>query len=326
MSSDERAEADLSGAGELAIDRSASSRPYIDQPIGDIRTASEMARHTARRLGLDEPVLYRVGMNAIFTAGAVVIRIGRPTAPASARIELAERLSAAGIRVAQPARPDVIEDEGLVATVWHRIEPTAEPIAWSEVGAMVRRVHDLRLGVVPTAFPLPSPATFPWWDFDALLAETSPALDGASRAGLDAAIQRWPSWRDFDDPVVCHGDVHPGNVVMGPEGPVLIDWDLLCLAPRAWDHAPLMTWTERWGGAPGIYEAFAEGYGWSARDDSFGEAFAELRLVAATLMRVRAAMVIDRSERPDGTEPGAEAEQRLRYWRGDSSAPDWRAQ
>ncbi len=99
---------------------------------------------------------------------------------------------------------------------------------------------------------------------------------------------------------------------------MLLDWDLLCVAPPAWDHAPLMTWTRRWGGEPGIYEAFAEGAGQSLRDDALAEAIAELRLVAATLMRVRAAR----------SDPCAvdEAELRLRYWRGEADAPTWHAQ
>jgi hypothetical protein len=79
-----------------------------------------------------------------------------------------------------------------------------------------------------------------------------------------------------------------------------------------------MTWTQRWGGEPGIYEAFAGGVGQSLRDDAVAEAIAELRLVAATLMRVRAAR----------SDPSAvdEAELRLRYWRGETDAPTWHAQ
>jgi hypothetical protein len=99
---------------------------------------------------------------------------------------------------------------------------------------------------------------------------------------------------------------------------VLLDWDLLCLGPPAWDHAPLMTWTQRWGGEPGIYEAFAQGAGESLRDDPVAEAIAELRLVAATLMRVRAGLS-DSSAR-------GEAELRLRYWRDEPDAPQWHAQ
>jgi hypothetical protein len=98
---------------------------------------------------------------------------------------------------------------------------------------------------------------------------------------------------------------------------VVLDWDLRCVGPVAWDHGPMMTWSSRWGGAPGIYEAFAEGYGTSLRGDWLGERIAELRNVAATLMRVRAGR----------TDPAAaaEAERRLRFWRGDPDAPQWTA-
>ena len=105
---------------------------------------------------------------------------------------------------------------------------------------------------------------------------------------------------------------------MTADGPVLIDWDLLCLAPAGWDHAPLMTWTERWGGDPGVYEAFADGTGGSLRGDRHAEAFAELRLVAATLMRVKAAL--------DDPAARSEADRRLAHWRGVEDAPTWRAQ
>ncbi len=102
-----------------------------------------------------------------------------------------------------------------------------------------------------------------------------------------------------------------------PIGLLLLDWDLLCIGPAAWDHGPLMTWTERWGGEPGTYEAFAAGYGRSMRGDPVAEALAELRLVAATLMRLSA------GRRQPGA--AAEAEVRLRWWRGDPDAPAWQA-
>ena len=64
-------------------------------------------------------------------------------------------------------------------------------------------------------------------------------------------------------------------------GPVLIDWDLLCLAPTGWDHAMLLT-LPRWGWPARWYDEFAAGYGRSLRDDPTAVALAELRLVAAT--------------------------------------------
>ena len=60
------------------------------------------------------------------------------------------------------------------------------------------------------------------------------------------------------------------------------------------------------------------GYGRSFRGDPLAEAVAELRLVAATLMRVRAG----RSD----AKAADEAALRLRYWRGEDDAPMWHAQ
>ncbi len=152
------------------------------------------------------------------------------------------------------------------------------------------------------------------------MADVSDLLDDRARRGLQAAIRRDTTWRTAirANPVICHGDVHPGNVLASPTGPLLIDWDLLCSAGPAWDHAMLTSYAGRWGGDPSVYPAFAEGYGADLADDELTVVLAELRNVAATLMRVRAGR----------TSPGArdEAERRLRYWRGEPDPPVWRAQ
>ena len=99
---------------------------------------------------------------------------------------------------------------------------------------------------------MPPPTAFPWWDFDALMADVGPDIDDAARGGLCLAIERNASWRRLDGiHVTCHGDVHPGNVVMTMDGPVLIDWDLMCIAPAGWDHAMLLTLAERWADRQG---------------------------------------------------------------------------
>ncbi len=260
-------------------------------------------------------------MNAIFTAGSVVLRVSEPNTDAEASLELADFWHRRGVSVPHAVRDDVVVAHGLSVTAWEHIDGAAGSIDWTQVGAMVREVHETDPTSLPGAIPLPSPTAFPWWDFDALLERASPALDVVARDGLVAAIERHPRWHESDgsgEAVVCHGDVHPGNVLMQSAGPVLLDWDLLCMAPAGWDHAPMMTWAERWGGEPGEYEAFARGYGRSLRTDPTATALAELRLVAATLMRVSAS-IADPAARP-------EAERRLRYWRGDPEAPSWRAQ
>ncbi|MEX2625756.1 MAG: aminoglycoside phosphotransferase family protein [Ilumatobacteraceae bacterium] len=298
-------------------------RPFVDVPVDDVQAATRLAGRAARHWGLDGPVeLERVGMNAVFSAGAVVVRVGRPNAPATAALELARRLIEVGLRVPEPAAADPVVDpeSAMTATLWERVRPSGDAIDWRGVGESVARLHAAGSALVPDDHPCPSPTTFPWWDFDTLLDDVGDIVDRTALERLAATVERHRWWRDAvtEGAVVCHGDVHPGNVVPTSDGPVLLDWDLLCIAPPGWDHGPMMTWAERWGGVPGEYEAYAAGYGWSGRGDPFAEAVAELRLVAATLMRVRAAR----------TDPAArsEAERRLAFWRGDRDAPAWRAQ
>src|SRR5690606_21216083 len=140
--------------------------------------------------------------------------------------------------------------EGLAVTAWQRVREARMAVQWERVGAAVRALHALPDSIVPPDYPAPSPTAFPWWDFAALLADVGAELDPPARAGIEAAIERnaWWSGAVGDHPVVCHGDVHPGNVLVSSTGPLLLDWDLLCRANPAWDHAVLLVQAERWGG------------------------------------------------------------------------------
>jgi hypothetical protein len=294
-------------------------RAYVDRPVGDLAAATRAASVAAGIWGLDDPVLVRAGMNAIFRADSVVLRVSAPSAPAEVSLELAEFWYDHEVTVPRAVRDDVVRVGALSVTAWERIDGDNEtPIDWIRVGELVRRVHETAPASLPASVPLPSPSAFPWWDFDALLTRADPGLDHGAREGLVATIDRHRRWSEFDEVVVCHGDVHPGNVLMRASGPVLIDWDLLCLAPPGWDHGPMLRFADRWGGRPGEYDEFARGYGRSLADDPATIAIAELRLVAATLMRVIAAL----------GDPAArsEAERRLRFWRGEPDAPPWTAQ
>jgi hypothetical protein len=295
-----------------------ASRAYVDRPVSDLHAAQQAATAAAGIWGLEQPELLRAGMNAIFTAGPVVLRVSIPTTPAEASLELSRFWFDRGLAVPRSARDEVVRVDELSVTAWERIDASEKPVDWHRVGELVRRVHETAPESLPSSVPLPSPAAFPWWDFDSLLDRAGSGLDGAAREGLEAAVARHRRWSEFDEVVVCHGDVHPGNVLMGADGPVLIDWDLLCLAAPGWDHGPMVSFADRWGGRPGEYDEFASGYGRSLADDPTTIALAELRLVAATLMRV-AASIDDPRSRP-------EAERRLRYWRGDPDAPSWSPQ
>jgi hypothetical protein len=257
-------------------------------------------------------------MNAIFLTDEHALRVGTPNFDAGSSLELAWFLASNGLRVPRPARDEFVTVGDLTVTCWERVRSTGDPIEWGTIGAMVRTLHSIEPSSLPASVPLPTPDVLPWWDFESMLARVDTTLDSAARRGLEAAIERNRGWEQLTGSVVCHGDVHSGNVVMTSGGAVLLDWDLLCWAPPGWDHAPMLTWEQRWGGAHGAYEAFAAGYGVSLARDPAALAYAELRLVAATLLRLVAATT-DPAARP-------EVERRLLYWRGARAAPMWTAQ
>lgn len=288
----------------------------------DRSAAGVLASRAADQWYLPAPVAVRVGSNALFVAGDdVVLRVGqqRDVAPEA----LMRFLAAAGVRTPLPIDGyEPIDDPaaGLRVTAIERLHPFG-PTDWVEAGRVVRRVHDLDPEVLATGGLLGHTAESPYWQFDRLLdeclAEPPVPIDASTAASLRRAALEVGELGAIDGlEVVCHGDVHPGNVVTTAQGTYLLDWDLCALGPAAWDHAPLMTWTSRWGGEPGIYERFADGYGVSMRGDELAERLATGRLLAATLLRLRAA-------RHDA---GAreEAVRRLAFWRGDPDAPQWR--
>jgi Phosphotransferase enzyme family len=295
--------------------------PFVAAPPGALESVTRSAERAASHWGLSEPRLLRMGMNGIFAAGdGVLLRVSRPTAPAHQAIWLADALTQLGLRVPVYLRDEPFFSGDHAVFAIGAVEESG-PVDWRAFGEMLARLHTIDPDELASGYPVPFCGDFPWWDFRSLMGEVVAELDTASRTAIDAAIARGIpllSEQRLRPSVICHGDVHPGNVIQSAQGPVLLDWDLLCHGPAAWDHAPLMTWTKRWGGEAGIYEAFADGYGQSLRDDPLAEAIAELRLVAATLMRIRAGLA-----NPSAMD---EAELRLRYWRGETDAPQWHTQ
>ncbi len=258
-------------------------------------------------------------MNALFLAGDnVMLRVSHTTAPPAQAVWLLGQLADRGVRVPRLLRPEAVSVGGLSVLAIERVRPEGD-VDWVDVGSQIRRVHDWAIDDVRGNYPMPRCDDFPWWNTPVVLAAVNDLLDADARDGIGAALSAHGDWRSrVIARVVCHGDVHPGNIIQSANGPVLLDWDLACHAPDAWDHAMLMTWSPVWGGDPTAYDRFAVGYGRSMRDDPLAQSLAVMRNVTATLMRLKAGR----------TDPAAaeEAQRRLRYWRGDPNAPAWSAQ
>jgi hypothetical protein len=264
-------------------------------------------------------------MNAVYRAGPCAIRICRPTTDPVVSLHVSRTLADLGLGVPVPydsrsfREPDI--DPELWATTWEHVDhdPAAEP-DWVAVGRMTRDLHDLDPGRLSAIHPLPVAGEFSWWDVAATLDEISACIAPARLNVLRSAHERlrWvlPHLREsIDDVVVVHGDLHPGNVVVERRSgrTVVLDWDLLALSRPQWDHAPLLRWEERWGGRLGTYSEFAHGYGDDLSDDVLARGIADLRLLVATVMRVRASI----------TDPSTEdeANKRVGYWAGTDVRP-----
>ena len=301
-----------------------SSLPLVHHPVGDLSLARRVASDARSRWRLhDEPALVRASMNATFRCGDVALRVGRPTSPTATQ-RLSEQLTALGVAVPEPIDFEPVIIDGLTVTAQRWISGHGDPIDWAAVGRMVRVVHDhLLVEMIDDAVPISDPRHFPWWDFTAILEslDESPLMTSATRRALADVIDAHMSWRERidDEPRVCHGDIHPGNVIQTADGPVILDWDLLCVAPIAWDHAPLIAQSfGPWQAGESLYRDFAQGYERDLSVDPSAVELALLRDLAATLMRVRVALSDDGQT--------DEARLRLERWVDGSVSRPWSAQ
>jgi Ser/Thr protein kinase RdoA (MazF antagonist) len=246
--------------------------------------------------------------------------VAPPSADVAGQVALARWLGSEGFPVAAPlANADLVGDAQV--SLWEHIPADADrPIDFEQLGAIVARLHRIAPPRLTSVVDLPFFADASWLavEEDLALAQTANLVAADGLVALRRQCTELRGWQDRargEDLVVCHGDVHPHNVLTHGDDVVLIDWDAICLAPPAWDHAALMTWPDRWGGAPSTYRDFARGYGADLRNAPVAKELATLRLLAPTIN-----MIINGARSPVCA---AEAKTRMRYWLGDPDAPSW---
>jgi aminoglycoside phosphotransferase (APT) family kinase protein len=251
-------------------------------------------RAICRELGLN-PVgarLLRNVNNAVFRLAAAPVVVRLVTLPSYVR--RAELAVAAATVFAEHGVPAIRLLPGIaqpvragefVATVWQAVPPTGPALGGADLARLLRAVH---------AVPAPCrglPEWDPLTDFDNRVRHTT-TMTGQDRdflmrrsAELAAAVAQLR----FALPTsVLHGDAHLGNVISGPDGPVLCDFDSCSVGPPEWDLTPVAVADVRFGRPAEHQRDFTEAYGFDVRDwEGFDvmHGIRDLKLIAGVFPR-----------------------------------------
>jgi len=172
-----------------------------------------------------------------------------------------------------------------VATVWQSVPPVGPVPGGADLANLLRAVH---------AVPLPCrslPSWDPLTDFDNRVRHTT-TMAAADRdfllcrsAVLAAAVAEL---RFALPPAVVHGDAHVGNIIPGPDRPVLCDFDSCAVGPPEWDLTPVAVSRVRLGKPAAHQRDFIKTYGFDVRDwDGFEilHGIRDLKLIAGVFPR-----------------------------------------
>jgi aminoglycoside phosphotransferase (APT) family kinase protein len=150
-----------------------------------------------------------------------VVKVPDPATPTSwiySEAKYTEAVRAAGAPA--PRLLGIEQISGRAASVWERVEGTS---MWQHVVDRPRRSAELgRLlaDVQLALFELVPPATLPS-QRDRLVSKirwSAATVDASLARALDLLPPR------AGPPRVCHGDLHPSNVILSRGGPMLVDW------------------------------------------------------------------------------------------------------
>ncbi|MFG2499075.1 aminoglycoside phosphotransferase family protein [Streptomyces sp. NPDC048441] len=186
---------------------------------------------------------------------ATVIRHGdtvaKAHAPGTDPVELAARLKVAAAlhgTLLPPLSEAAMPLHGRLVTLWRagtpvdRDDPDAAP--WEAVATLLARLHATPAAELPHSLPdMRGPAKAAL-----AMARMRAAGPHSAAAPVERAWATLPAWARAEAPaplpgLLCHGDLHLGQLVRTPEGRwLLIDVDDLGLGDPAWDLARPAAW------------------------------------------------------------------------------------
>ncbi len=150
-----------------------------------------------------------------------VVKVPYPNLPADWTVfeaEIARSIHAAGLPV--PEVRDVIEIEGRTAAVFERIEG---PSMWQRIlekpgdaEALARELVEIQRSLLAAGIPPGVPDFVDRLVRRIAIADPLPATEREAAIDVARGLPRGAA--------LLHGDLHPGNVLMSPHGPIVIDW------------------------------------------------------------------------------------------------------
>lgn len=148
-------------------------------------------------------------------------KVLRSTTPQHwAQAEASFTAAVRSLGVPAPEVREVIEIDGRAAVVFEHV---AGPSMWqrmmerpTDIAALTRELAAIQHSIHEAGVPDGLPGLV---DRMHLKFSASDELDGDERAAAAALLDQQPVGA-----ALLHGDLHPGNVLLGPDGPVVIDW------------------------------------------------------------------------------------------------------
>lgn len=208
--------------------------------------------------------LLRFTNNAVFALASapVVVRIvgsRKLRYRASKVVAVAEHFAEHGIPAIRllPGVRQPLEVGPHVATIWRTVPKADRRSTAADLAGLLRRVHALE---PPDGLAEWAPLT----EVKARVADAEELGDDDRRFLLRRCDEVESRLAETEFPLpagMVHGDAHPGNVIVGPDGPVLCDFDSSCVGPPEWDLTPLAVGRERFGDPAGRYRMLVDEYG-----------------------------------------------------------------
>jgi aminoglycoside phosphotransferase (APT) family kinase protein len=242
----------------------------------------------------DGAELIKFTNNAVFRLreAPVVVRIAGSAAARSrvpTVVRVARWLAGHGFPAVRllPGCGQPLEVDGHLVTVWEHVPPAGPSPTGAALAVLLRRLH---------ALPEPPGGLPPWRPITEIrrrLAEPeelSPADHAFLLAECDELDELLGTLTPVLPPGPIHGDAFLGNVIPGPGGPVLCDFDSTTIGPREWDLAPVAVGSLRMDYPVDAHGPLAETYGFDVmRWEGFAvlRRLRELKLVTSVLPILR---------------------------------------